>query len=250
MIAEASPSRRDGEGGSTRALLAALGESRMKSSIETRFEELLDKGAELAESLPRDEYGLEEWINSEDISRYQSWLASSANLICSVARKGSHFHEECERLCSNTTLANGIPTHVVQKMHGLLVSGQQEWESGLLREIEYIVFAESFDDFLDHAAQYHKGNKKVESAVLASAVLEDTVKWIAAKNSISPSGLSLEPLIDTLVKSGVFTPVKAKRVKAYAGVRNHALHAEWDEFDIQDVGEMIKGIRELISDFL
>ena len=48
----------------------------------------------------------------------------------------------------------------------------------------------------------------------------------------------------------MFTPVKGKRVKGFASVRNHSLHAEWDKFDIQDVGELIKGIRELIDQFL
>jgi len=62
--------------------------------------------------------------------------------------------------------------------------------------------------------------------------------------------MTLDPLIDELVKAGVFTPVKAKRVKAYTGVRNHADHAEWDAFDIRDVGEIINGTRELIEEFL
>ena len=62
--------------------------------------------------------------------------------------------------------------------------------------------------------------------------------------------MSLEPLIDELVKQNIFTPVKAKRVKSFAGVRNHASHAEWDDFDIRDVGELINGTRELIDTFL
>ncbi len=108
----------------------------------------------------------------------------------------------------------------------------------------------SFDSFLDHAAQYHKGNKKIEAAVLGSAVLEDTVKKIAVKYGPNPGGFSLEELIDNLVKAGVITEVKAKRIRSYAGVRNSALHAEWDKFDIQDVGQLIKGTRELIEQFL
>jgi polyhydroxyalkanoate synthesis regulator phasin len=47
---------------------------------------------------------------------------------------------------------------------------------------------------------------------------------------IKNKGKSLESLIDDLVKVGVFTDVKAKRVKSFARIRNHALHAEWDEF--------------------
>ena len=97
---------------------------------------------------------------------------------------------------------------------------------------------------------YHKGNRKTEASVLASAILEDSVKKIASRHGIKTGGVSLDPLIDELVKAGVFTLVKAKRVRGCAAVRNHALHAEWDEFDIRDVGELIKGTRELIEEFL
>lgn len=85
---------------------------------------------------------------------------------------------------------------------------------------------------------------------MASSVLEDTVKRIAKKNNLPVKGISLEPLIDSLIADGVFNQVKGKRIKAYAGTRNKALHAEWEEFDIKDVGEMIKGIRELIGGYL
>ena len=135
-------------------------------------------------------------------------------------------------------------------MLGLLTGVKDEWDHGLLGKIEYIVAGATFDDFLDHAAQYHKGSKKIEAAVLGSAVLKDTVKKIAQKNGIQTGGKTLEPLINALVKANVLTSVKGKRVKAYAGVRNHALHAEWDKFDITDVGELIKGTRELIENYL
>jgi len=143
-----------------------------------------------------------------------------------------------------------VPTVVFHKVLGLLTSAKQEWDRGLLRQIEYIVTAEAFDDFLDHASLYHKGNKKVEASVLASAVLEDTIKRIAKKNGIDTSGRSLEQLIDELVRANVFTAVKAKRIKGHAGVRNRALHAEWDEFDIREVGYLIEGTRDLIDEFL
>jgi hypothetical protein len=46
------------------------------------------------------------------------------------------------------------------------------------------------------------------------------------------------------------TPVTAKRLKAYAAIRNHALHAEWSEYDIRDVGEMIAGLRRFLEEEL
>jgi hypothetical protein len=184
------------------------------------------------------------------LTEFQAWLSSAANVILAVAPPGSPLAQQVTSLLAHPDFKIGVASHLVLQMHGILTSAREELEHGMLARIEYIFAAATFDDFLDHAADYHKGNKKIEASVLASAVLEDTVKKIATKNSIAAAGVSLEPLIDELAKAGVFTPVKAKRVKGFAAVRNHALHAEWDKFDIRDVGELISGTRELLASFL
>src|SRR5262249_110129 len=176
--------------------------------IEDRFAVLLGQGEHLMQCLPRDQHGLEHFVASEDVPTYQAWLTSAANLIRLVARPESHFVTECDRLLTDRSMENGIGTLVIQKMYGLLSSTREEWNHGLLRRVEYIIAAETFDDFLDHAAHYHKGGKVIESAVLASAVLEDTVKKIAARNNVATAGRTLDPLIDELATAGVFTPVK------------------------------------------
>jgi len=108
----------------------------------------------------------------------------------------------------------------------------------------------SVGNYFRHASTYHKAGKKIESAVLASAVFEDTIRKISQKNDFSEKGKSLETIIDELTKMNIFTPVKAKRIKGYSAIRNKALHAQWDDFDIRDVGELIKGTRELIETYL
>ena len=128
-------------------------------------------------------------------------------------------------------------------------SAVYDWREGLLRRIEYIFAAETFDDFLDHADKYHKANKKAEAAVLVSAVLEDTVKKIARRNNVNPSR-TLDPIINDLIAANVFTEPEGKRVRAFADLRNKADHAEWDGFDIKDVGKTIEGVRDLIGHHL
>jgi len=222
----------------------------MKENIEGRFNELVSTGQNLIKSIPYYDGEPEYWVPGQRIAEYQQWISSSANLINLLTLPDSTFGNECARLLADEDAKSGISSRMIQKMYGLLSSAKDEWERGLFRKIEYMIVAETFDNFLDHAYLYHKGNKKTEASVLAIAVLEDTVKRIAKKNNVNTKGISLDPLIDELVKVGIFTPVKAKRVKAFAGVRNHALHAEWDEFDIRDVGEAIGGTRELIDIFL
>lgn len=221
-------------------------ETAMMEVIEGRFTELVSTGQNLIRGIGSQEY----WIPDHNIAQYQQWLSSSANLINIVVTKDSTFGQQCEQIMSDDDKKSGIPSRMVQKMYGLLSSARDEWQRGLLRRIEYLIAAETFDDFLDHADAYHKRNRKTEASVLVSAVLEDTIKKIAKKNGLVSDGITLDPLIDALVKTGIFTPVKAKRVKAFAGVRNHALHAEWEKFDIKDVGEAIAGAKELIDSFL
>jgi len=234
-----------------------------KEEVTKRFETLINQGQDLIGTLgpaltgisldgneTYDQNSYEYWVPQRSVPEFRSWLTSASNLIHFVVPPETHLAKECDRFLADNDLKRGVTSSVLVQMLGLLRGVKDEWDHGLLGRIEYIVAGATFDDFLDYAAEYLKGNKKMESSVLASAVLEDTVKKIAQKNGLATERKTLDPLIDELVKVNAFTPVKAKRVKAYAGVRNHALHADWDKFDISDVGQLIEGTRELIENYL
>jgi uncharacterized protein YutE (UPF0331/DUF86 family) len=225
-----------------------MDQERIEQKIGSRFQLLMQQGQNLIRGLPKDHH--QRYVLPDDTQAYQAWLLSASNLVSLVAPPNSYLRLECNRIMEHDDLKFGVPVVVIRKMFGLLDSAEDEWDEGLLQEIEYIVAAETFDDFLDRAREYHKGNRKIEAGVLGSAVLEDTVKKIARKNGLESEKKGLEQLIDELVKANVLTNVKAKRVKAYAALRNQAYHAEWEQFDIQDVGDLIKGTRELVEEFL
>ena len=224
---------------------------------------LIEKGTQLLGtlsplSLPIDQRGTmkvfpdryQHSVPENRIPEFKSWLTSVSNLIHSLVPSESHLAQDCNRIMADDDMKRGVTSSAFVSMLGLLKGVKDEWDNGFLRKIEYIVAGATFDDFLDHAAKYHRGDKKVEAAVLGSAVLEDTVKKIAQKNGIQTEGKTLDPLINALVKANVLTSVKGKRIRAYAGVRNHALHAEWEKFEISDVGVLIDGTRELLEDYL
>ena len=235
----------------------------IKEDITNRFNMLIEKGTQLLETLgpgfaggdmygniKYDQNSYEHWVSGKKIPEFKSWLTSASNFIHFVVLPESPLAKECNRIMADKNLGGGVTSNAMVLMLGLLTGAKDEWDHGFLGKIEYIVAGATFDDFLDHAAEYHRGNKKIEAAVLSCAVLEDTVNKIAQKNGIQTSGKTLDPLIDALVKANVFTLVKGKRVKAYAGVRNKALHAEWDKFEISDVGALIDGTRELLENYL
>lgn len=222
----------------------------MDQNLQTRCIELIEKGKQIIAQIRYYQNSPNYWYRDEETADIQAWIASVGNFFRLTATPDTYFHQECARILDDPDLRRGVPFHAVQKLTGLLKSIKEEIEQGLLRKAEYLFIATTFDDFLDHASTYHKGGKKVESSVLASAVFEDAIRKIATKNELTETGKSLESVIDDLTKKNVFTLVKAKRIKGYSAIRNKALHAQWEEFDIRDVGELIKGTRELIDTYM
>lgn len=216
----------------------------MQEQVLHRIEELIEQGRMIANSYGKNDY----W--ADNITQAQAWMTSAANAVIQIAPPGSFFQAEIDRLTTHDELKSGISIIILQKVHGVLQSILVEANNGLLAKLEHQVFATAFDDFLDHAEEFHRSGKLKESAVLVSAVLEDTLKRIAIKNNVTVTGLSLDPLIDELAKLGVFNLVKAKRMKSCAGIRNAALHAEWEKLDLKDVGMAINLVRELLDGYL
>ena len=219
----------------------------MTPDLEARCQDLHNRGKMLESKVPRYEGRANCWVQDSEIADAQAWIASVSNFFRLCATPDSYFAEEAARIVENKNLAAGVPYHTVQKLIGLLQSIGEEMKQGLMRKAEYVFVASTFDDFLGHAIEYHKAEKKIESAVLASAVFEDAARRFGQKMNVAQAGRSLDVVIDDLVKNASITPVKAKRWKSYAGVRNSALHSQWENFDISDVGNMINGTREIIE---
>jgi uncharacterized protein YutE (UPF0331/DUF86 family) len=184
-----------------------------------------------------------------DPAATQAWVTSASHVVNAICPISSVYVREVEQLAKHDA-TRSMEKIQVQKILGVLKAVKAEAQAGLLQRVEDAAFATAFDDFLDHAEEFHKQQKPKEAAVLMAVVFEDAIKRIAAKNNVPHSGQTLDPLIDALIKASVLTPIKAKRLKAYAGVRNAALHAEWEKVDSKDVGEAIAGVRELLDQFL
>ena len=220
----------------------------MEKELLTRAKELLERGKKHSASIHRsNEYGADYWYREDKIPEVRSWFDSVFNLFRLITTPDMHYHNQVIEMQNDTSLKHGAPYWAVQKLCGNLASLIEEIELGLLKKAEYIYTASAFDDFLDHAEQFHKAGKKIESSVLSSIVFEDTIRKISSKHNASNKGNSIELIIDNLTKANAWTSIKAKRIKAYAAIRNKALHAEWDEIELRDVGELIRGTRELLE---
>lgn len=219
----------------------------MTPDFQARCEELLSRGRGLLSSIGHSAYGVNYWFDERSIPQAQAWIGSVANFFRLSATPDTYFMQEVNRIVEDPELKGGVPVHSIQKLAGLLESIAEEMKHGLLRKAEYIFVATTFDDFLDHASEFHRSGKVIESAVLCSAVFEDSVRKLAEKVAVQQAGVALDAVIDALAKQGATTPIKAKRWKSFAGIRNSALHAQWDGIDLRDIGQMIDGTREIIE---
>ncbi len=210
--------------------------------IDNRFPELVAEGDALVEQFKRNEP-----IDWNQRPKCVSWLLSVVNLLEAALPQGNRHRVEAERLLPKTD--STIYPERVATILGILRSAQAEWSSGLLLELEFKFVGPAFEQFLQHAKTHLKDKKKMEAAVLASAVLEDTIKKLCRKFEIDPSGKELDPLINALKTKGVLSKVKAARLLGAAAVRNQAFHAEWDKFDERDIKQLIDSVEELIESF-
>jgi len=166
-----------------------------------------------------------------------------------ISRQNSFFNQEARHLISRSNRGGGIYFEDIERLVGHLLSLRDAINDGLLIKMENEVTASDFSDFLDHARSYYDDQQKIQGAIIASAVFEDAVRRMGEKNGITNRD-KLEGIINALKSSGAITKTEAKKLKYYAGIRNSALHASWDEFDLSAVGDLITGTQHLIDNYL
>lgn len=174
-----------------------------------------------------------------------AWLVSASNVVAQVCDSDSSYFKHIKKVCEEEHgwLVHDAVGEVSSVLSGLL----KDSEAGLITTVMNHAMALTFDGFLDHAEHYASVKKKNESGVISGVVFEDAVRRICENNQITHKDVKLDSLINELVKIDVFNALKAKRARVAAHVRTKATHAQWDEFQIEDVNATIQFCRELID---
>lgn len=82
------------------------------------------------------------------------------------------------------------------------------------------------------------------AAVIAGSVLDDGLRRLCQQNAIVlPPKSTIDPMNVALVKGGVYNTLLQKKITALADLRNKAAHGKWNEFDQNDVKQMIGEVR-------
>ena len=211
-----------------------------KSSIDRRLRDLVNQGELLVEKIS-DEHEVE----FRELAECVAWMFSAVNVLEVSMPAGSRYSVQATRLLPKAD--DTFPATKMVPILAILKSAAAEWAAGLIGSLEFHFIGLAFEDFLRLAGEHNENGRHEVAAILASAVLEDTVKRLCRRHDIASEGKTLDNLISALKTKQILGKVKAERLRAHVKVRNQAFHAQWDEFDQRDLRQMIEDLEELIE---
>ena len=212
----------------------------IEESVASRLEELVAEAPALSQG---SEYG--QVLSDAQAQKCRGWLAAAVNIVQVILPNPEEgYRKSVEKIAE---MDRGYMINAaVGDVAAILMNLIKDIQSGLLSSMADHVRAGVFDDFLDHAKLYMKDGRKNEAGVIAGVVFEDTVRRACRKHGISENGEKLDELISQLAKSGVLSATKAKRARVAADVRNKATHAQWNDFDDNDLKTTVEFTEEMI----
>ena len=134
---------------------------------------------------------------------------------------------------------------------GALRALRRDYRAGYLSSVQSLVRAEVFADFLEMAKHVLEQGYKDPCAVLVGGVLEDHLRSLCQGRSISLQ-ISGKPkkadsMNNDLAAGGVYSKLDHKNVTAWLDLRNKAAHAQYDEYNADQVRNLLTGVREFAA---
>lgn len=214
-----------------------------QEKIRNKLQELYENGTRLKIGIGPGSHVRRDEEHSHDCL---GWLTAVQNLLHLIFGNTQHpYKSRIDSICAERR-GRTIPTQVGE-VTAILRKFISDLDNDLIFSIESRVRATVFEDFLEEARWYAKAKRICEAGVFAGAVFEDTLRSLSRKCGVKEAGVSTDKLISDLTHKGVLTDVKAKRARASAGIRNKAMHAQWEDIDLNDVNTLISFTEELIS---
>jgi hypothetical protein len=213
----------------------------IEESIRARLTQLISESASLSVGNHNDQC-----VDPRHSAACSAWITAAQNAVhLAITESDAPYRKKAD--CIAEDRHGYLIHHAVGEFASVLSALLKDGDAGLLASVGDHARAETFDDFLDHAIHYLESSKKQESGVIAGVVFEDALRRVCRKLGITEKGRKLDALISQLATRSELTAVKAKRARAAADVRTKATHAQWDEFELDDVRSTIEFTRDLIE---
>lgn len=182
-------------------------------------------------------------INSNSLLE---WSVKAKSLLSkSCGQESEHYKEFIE---NDNTGIYGTYLATLERLRAIFLAAKEDYEGGFLKETRLLIQAEVFDSELEQAQSLLKAGYKSPAAVVAGVVLETSIRELCDQHSLTYG--KLDRMNSELAKAGVYNKLQQKRITALADIRNSAAHGKPEEFNEQDVQDMIRDVERFIMEHL
>ena len=140
-----------------------------------------------------------------------------------------------------------------ERRAGILASIREEFESGFFTlNLRSLIAEEIFSDYLEMAEHLLESGYKDASAVIIGSSLESHLRQLCVANEISLTDdkdkiKTAGRLNSDLYSNEVYSRLYLHQVTGWLEIRNNAAHGHYDEYDRDQVSQMLQGVTNFIS---
>jgi hypothetical protein len=183
-------------------------------------------------------------VNAEAFFEFRT---SSLSFILKLYGESHPYYEDFNQIVVS-------PDHYdTEQGRGILKSIKTEIENDWLVSLKGLISSEIFSDFLEMADYLLKENYKDPAAVMIGGVLEEHLRQLCIKHSITlddhksgrPKTASL--LNSELSGAGVYNKLDQKNVTTWLDLRNKAAHGKYTEYNQNQVKFMMHSVTEFVT---
>ena len=213
--------------------------------FKVRIERLLAKGGAVLSTHSPDPPGVI-GFPTLDHGAFTEWRAQALSLLTNLLGAEHVYVTDFEREVDHAY------TNSVKAGIGILKAVCEDLEDGfLLTDVQTLVSAEVFTEFLAMAGHLLERGYEDPVASLCGAVLEEGLRRIATKRGIKVRERDdLSTLNQKLATKGVYTRLVQKRLTVWTDVRNAADHGKFSEYSKADVADMHTGVSSFLAQHL
>ncbi len=180
-------------------------------------------------------------------SAFEEWRTNALSLIESLSETDSVYRTNFE------AKVKAPHTSDVDKGIGILRALKNDIEQGYLTKYRFKVAAEVFDDLLgmaEHLLELENAYKDL-TAFLVGVVLEDGLRQLCGKNNIQvKKGDDISCLNQKLAGKEIYNKITQKNIQTWKAIRDSADHGKFDEYNKEDVQDMLKGVKRFLGENL
>ena len=213
--------------------------------FEARIERLLAKGSAVLKTHSPNPAGVI-GFPTLDPGACAEWRTQSLALLTNLLGAKHVYVTSFEQATDDGGYTGSVEAGV-----GILKAVGEDLQDGYLTNVETLVSAEVFTDFLEMARHLVDRGYKDPAASLCGAVLEEGLRRIAVNRGVKVrGGDGLNSLNQKLATAGVYTRLIQKRLAVWTDVRNAADHGKFSECSKEDVTDMHKGVSSFLAQHL